>query len=528
MSDVVRSYSSGAKPRRRPRRRRRVTLLALLALVCFALFWCAYVTRDTHRIPALVPAAQTYQVYLNDALNKRAPLLNSSVWALLPEDSPYAALRQRFASELPLPEWIANNLLYGVCLLSGQDLTTFSDAIFVTKMSRVGCLIEQFRFVFDDIGHDHAGGLELSVLPGGAGFYAVRGRVLVASASRQALIRALTLTDQDALPETEFARGVAGAMERDVFATLHPRVQDPMGDTFDAIDVTLQVRPDGLALAAVGSLREDARTRLAPVLGPMTEGHASAPAGGLLTVALDAGQPLPDLLAKLDTLLSKDRETSLVEPVVRLLGAPTESAPPLARLLPAFAQTITGPGWVQWQGATLNAMLPLPVLLGAFEADEVAVTETMAAFATMPTDAEIDPYYIPRYDETQGVVHVPLIGGPEIEPTVGYRNGRLCLSNSRPVLEAMLADDARPEAPAASANILLRLQPAPACECVAAIGQQIADAGMLRGFSADAFRTYAADRCRQAAKVKEISLALAHDRGQVKLRADVAMTSGAN
>ncbi len=530
MSDVLRSYTGRVNPSRRSRRKRRKpvfsTFLVLLALACLA--WALFITRDTHEIPRLVPADQAYQVYMFNVLEKRPDLLGSAVWDLLPEDSPYVALRSRWVADLPIPDWIANNLLYGICHASGQDLRDFRDILFVTKMSRVGCLVERFRSFFVDMGQDPAGGLNLRVLPGKTGYYAVRGRVLVASPSRKALIRSLTLSEDQALSPTEFARGAAGAMERDVFAMLRPDREDFLGDSFRTIDVTLQVRPDGLVLAASGDLREACRARYAPLLDGMSGGRAVTPAEGLMTVAVDVGQPFPAFLERLDGLLSKSGASSPLAPVVHLLRDPPDTATPLATVLPAFARTVTGPGWLQWRGAALNAMVPLPVLLAGFEADAAFVTEVMGRFKSVPEQSGGDPNFVPRYDEASGMVHVPLIGGPDIEPSFGYRDGQLLLSNSRLALESALAKGITRESPASPANFRLRLRPAPACESIAAMGRQFADAGVLRDFTAASFKAFAADWCQQASKVREVSLALACEDGRVKLRIDLAMASGVN
>ena len=51
-------------------------------------------------------------------------------------------LRRQLASELPMPEWMLRNLLGETIYVTANDVENLSDVIVVTKMSRVGTLIE--------------------------------------------------------------------------------------------------------------------------------------------------------------------------------------------------------------------------------------------------------------------------------------------------------------------------------------------------------------------------------------------------
>jgi len=107
------------------------------------LIWLFWTTRDNWPMERLVPEDQTFHLRAQHLLVTRQKAADSAFWSLgmLPEQ--YQAIPQWLSSDFGLPEWVLNNLVSDVCYVSGTDLNKFSDLLVVTRMSRIGCLLER-------------------------------------------------------------------------------------------------------------------------------------------------------------------------------------------------------------------------------------------------------------------------------------------------------------------------------------------------------------------------------------------------
>ena len=170
MSDVQRVYRGPVRGRlsstRRGRRRggfpfKRLAFLLLL-LLAGAAYW---ISRDTHPLHSLIPSQQKYSVVLRDILKNRAELAESAVWDTLPPESGSGKITQALRGELGLPEWMARNIIVDDCYISGNDLRDFSDVLCVTKMTRIGTLVEQLHWVTSRIRRDTAGDWGFATFP---------------------------------------------------------------------------------------------------------------------------------------------------------------------------------------------------------------------------------------------------------------------------------------------------------------------------------------------------------------------------
>ncbi|MCC6142493.1 MAG: hypothetical protein IT368_01680, partial [Candidatus Hydrogenedentes bacterium] len=220
MSEAPRIYSGGLGKRRRRGQAGIWIRRGLLAAIVLSVVWFFWSTRDSYSMEELIPADAQYRVYINGLVPKREEIVASPVWALAPEESVLGRLQAQLAANLGFPEWILNNLVYGLCQFSGRDTDAFSDMIFVTRMSRIGCVIERFRSFALDVEDDLAGGLELRRIREPELYYAVRGRVLVLSPSRKAVIDAVTLLPDEALPESALETAALAVEEADVYGNV--------------------------------------------------------------------------------------------------------------------------------------------------------------------------------------------------------------------------------------------------------------------------------------------------------------------
>ena len=206
MSDVVRSYSRpskslSAKPSRGLLRGGLRLTRFFLLVVLIAAVYVFWISRDTHDVQEFVPADTAYLITSKDLAQNRARILNSHIWNAFPESLRANPIVHLLDTELDIADWKLRNLLGQRVLIYGQDASTFSDAVYVIQTTMVGALLERNARRGDSIVLDAAGGLDIRFMPDHALYYAKRGRLLIASASRDSLIRTLTLEASERIQE---------------------------------------------------------------------------------------------------------------------------------------------------------------------------------------------------------------------------------------------------------------------------------------------------------------------------------------
>jgi hypothetical protein len=488
MSDVVRNYSRSRRRKRREPRWRTgcLRLLVFLLIMAAVVLWAVWATRDTHDMGDLIPADQRWQIWLNDVLRNRHVIAQSRVWDLLPEDSPMRRHITALDNGIDMPEWQLNNLIYDIVHVSGRDTAAFSDALVVTRMSRIGCLLEKGHRFYPGIESDFAGGLALRFLPEMQLYYAVRGRVLLMSLSRAALIRALTV-QPDAV--------IAGAAEgldygrrrlkgEPLFARFAFSGEEAAGHFFETLEINLHLDQDqAVLLQGRCRLAADLDSRLALLTAGAAPVPLRRPAAGHVEITLDLGRRLPDLWqgirAALEEVVPLDNLSAGARGWLSENGA---AGALLDSLLAASGSGIC----LSWTGIDQNAMMPMPEIAAIIESDTGTLEESFAALPPPLEDApELEP--IPRYDAGAGIAYLPLIGGPAIEPSAALREGRLFFSNSRHVTERIADDEAAGRPLDINANLLLRAHPGPALADIEAAGAQFAALGLIRGHDEASF-----------------------------------------
>ncbi|MCP4644991.1 MAG: hypothetical protein GY851_31405 [bacterium] len=536
MSEAVRSYSANAGPTRKGRKGclRVRSLLALVLLVVIGYgFWT---TRDTHPAARLVPTGQKYLVAFTDLLNTRQRMAESSVWDAVPEGTALAAVPKALGQELELPaglpggvpEWILNNLFHEGLYLTGNDLDAFSDALVVTKMSRVGKLLEWIHAFVPGIETDHAGGLDLRHIQDPDVYYAVRGRVLVLSRSRDALVRSLTLTSETAIAEETLLATVSGAGREDVRGTFALDKDDPLGTCFQHVGFAIRLDASEARATCRVVLHPACQERWRALLNGATSGPLMAPPPGMVSISANFGKPVeacwaaigegltnsrrdvwPDMPETVPAIFSEDqwREWQAVEEGVELgLGSfLTNIVGPL------------GPGFrVSWCAVDLNEMMPMPELAGTFDGNPDALDVFREALPPIPEDAPRWASF-PRFEPELNTVTLPMIGGPALEPTAApYGSGILVSTSSRLAAALMESGGVAGQLPEAG-NLHIAVRPYPCVESVVEAGRLLVDQGVMRGHTP---KTYAAMTDRwlvQAGAVEEASLHAAVDGGDIAL-----------
>ena len=529
MSDVARIYVSQKRSGGlRFRRFRRLNFRhrggfwgsIIAGALAFLGLWFLWATRDNYSMQSLVPSDQKYHVFLSGLMAKREAIANSRAWSLAPADSGVARLPELLRTGFGLPDWVVNNVAYGDCHVSGKDIAALSDVLFVTRMSRLGCLAERFHG-FVGVLDDFSGGLQLRRLPEANLYYAVRGRVLVASPLRDAVIRALTLREEDALTQEDLDRGLGEAGNADIYGRFSLDREDPLGEVFSQVRVQMHFEEAGVRASLRAVLGDVWRARLAGVLSHASPTVLTAAPAGVLEISANLGVPLGELLhgaaraadpsGRADELLTQ-----------YLMGGPDS---PLPGAVVDSVLASLGPGWrICLRGIDIQEMVPAPQIAGIFDVAGLPVADLIALIPPPPEGAPVWASY-PRRDEDKGLVYVPAIGGPSLTPAFApYGNG-LLLGNSRTLVEGLLADPAAQVEMGERGNLFIRLRPSPACKAIAEAGMVLARNGLLRGFTEESFREAAGYWQATSDRVSEVSLLGAHQDGEVSLYLRVAMTA---
>ena len=517
MSDAVRSYTPRThlplQPRHRKTRKKGrgcgAALFLAVLVVVGGVFW--WLTRDTYPLERLIPADQKYQLFAADVLTKRGKVAESEAWRAIPPSLEWSNIPQKLAEDFGMPQWILNNLLPGTCHVSGNALEAFSDVLFVTKTTRIGCLLGKLSRFLPMSEHDVAGGLHLRRLAGQDLYYAVRGRLLLVSPSRDALIRALTVRQEDSLGEKRPAAwGVSGAEDVQGTVTLSP--EDPLGNVFRNLTFAVRVDSHSVTAKCRGVLRPEFVSRFGDLLAEAQPQTLLAPPEGILQVSLNLGKPVRELWTATGEALDK-RE--LLEGLWESWSAaPDDGVQGAPRLATGLLGPL-GPGIrLSWRGVDLNAMLPMPEVVATLDSPPDRILEAFEAIPPPPPGSRPWDMY-PRYDPETKRVHLPLIGGPSIEPTAGVYGDALLISSSRTVGDALL--DAPPKAAPLDqkGNLYVRVRPAPCIKAVSDVASLFVAHNLLRGWTSDKLAEAVAPWSAAAAVIDEITALGAYDNGEV-------------
>lgn len=515
MSEVARTYGGAGRPLRRRRRftsRRhwgRALLAAVLAIVLVGL-WS---TRDSQPQVRFIPANQKYLIAVGDVFGHWDRIAESRVWAAVPLEA--VLLRPAdITGRLPMPQWVLNNLVTRESYLTGNDISTFEDLVCVTTMSRIGCLLERLQGLVPGIDGDPAGGLRLRILSKPGLCYAVRGRTLIVSRSRDALIRSLTLPKDASLTSEELANRVARSGLEDVRGSVVFTPKDAsVGRILQGLSFAFRIEPESVQLKWRAALQTEWRKTLDQLLQDVTPQQLTAPLPGCIGVSVNLGKPVRQVWTGMGEAFQWGL---LSEEQWRKWARPTASETPGLGFLLVSLLNEAGPGFrLSCHGVDLNEMCPLPEVVGAFEVNPDTL---LAAFEALPPPpASVKPWdSYPRYDREAKRVYVPMIGGPSLEPTAGLRGRHLLISTSRTVGETLLREEPNEQSLPWRGNLYIQIRPLPCVQSMVDVGRLLAEMECLRGYTQESFEPAAAEWIKKASVIDEIRLVAGVAEGEVE------------
>ena len=490
MSEAVRNYSGDSGPgyRRRHKGRIRNLLIFVVVVGLLATWW---VIRDTHPLWTVIPAEHKAGIVFSDVNAQRAQLADAAFWPLLPAAWGVENIPDQLRSDFGMPPWVLNNLIGDVSYLYADDLETFSDPCFITRMSPFGTLMERLSRLARITQADPAGGLNLRSVPNAGLHYAVRGRLFITSPSREALVHTLTLAPDSTWTREDFRAAVEASRGVDLRVAVRFDEGDAMAAYAESGEMAMRFQPRSIDFTARITPSREVATRLQPLTsGSGGERPLITPPPGMLEISANFGQRLDETVIALADVAGLDMPNArtwaawseAVHTDESLEGLP-DFPQMLAHLLgpagPALALSITDvdPGEV----------VPVPIIEAAFEAGAV---EPLAWFASLdPAVHTIDGWErVPQLDQDRRMVFCRTIGGDSMTPAVTRMGNHLFVStnlaHAQAAAEAGGAIGGRLEQ---TGNLFVRVHPVACVDALDALAQQLVALGGMRGYDANSW-----------------------------------------
>lgn len=510
--EVLRSYPAritGARGLRLGRRRRPWVRYAFLSIVIGVPLYAWWVTRDTYPMGALIPKEQNYTLIFPDLIQGRNRIAQTSLWDALPPGHELRGMQAQLQNDFGLPEWLVNNIVAGVVHVSGRDVAGLTDAVLVTRMTRFGTLLERYRGWIDLIETDFAGGLQLHHVKPASLYYAVRGRVVVASRDRNALVQALVLTPDDALGEEGFEEAISGTKDELIEFRARPEQWPEAAQYLDGAEARVWLDEGAARIRMAGRLNAATRELYSSVLANARPVALPATLPGALALSVNLGVPAAESWGELGKLFG-----ATMDPAAAVSGLLVESAQPVAGPVLASALERLGDGWsVTYRGLNPMAFLPLPRLAALFSCDTAWADEWIRSVPAPPEEVQAWESW-PRVGGEGRYLHLPLVGGPELEPTVATYGSRLLLASSMNDAQELLAAP-QPKPIELTGNVLLTILPGALLDDVQEVAAQLAQMGLIRNHTPASVPDLITPWRETAAGITRASLLLAHEDGVV-------------
>ena len=525
MSEVVRNYTWGGNPRKRRRDlRRRGTGIAkfTLPLLVILLITGIWLTRDNYEREGFIPADAPVEIYIHDITAKRLKIMESSLQSLVPESSDTRRLLEQLSADLPVPEWLINNLSADLCHIYSPAYDRMDEVVVTTNMSRIGCLTERIMRFFARIEPDFAGGLHLRHIQDAGLYYAVRGRVLLISPSRKSLIHALTLSPDDSLPADRFQESFHQSKSADVFVCLQNEAWPFAVKPFEELSMAIMLEEGTSLLSLNGTFSDTFMRQYAPVLATMTPQQLPTPFTSMASASINLGAPLLAVLQEMSpSFPGLDGIFQMIAPDT----SDVDISPPIADAPSLFREAVRITGArtrIGWFGIDPYEMLPAPLLAATFEVD---TDNVLALFEriTPSTEVRSEVDLTLRLDKDILMAYSPVIGGENFEPAVvSYGRGLLFSSSAklgRELIESTQLSESYPQ----PGNVYVQLKPSPIATACLDAARELAFSGMLRGHTESSIEAIASPLIATTSAVDSVVLLAACDKGQLQINMKLVM-----
>ena len=501
MSETPRIYStSGAGfslvRHRRSQRLRRGILIACAVALAYS-FW---ISRDTHPIAEFVQADRALEIVIPRANAARHRLAESRIWDGVPE-SWVAGWPNAMADTRGLPEWVVGNLVGSGAIAVADDITGWTDLVVASKMTRAGCVIERaLRFMPSNSG-EWAGGLQIRFWKAGALHYAVRGRTLLLSPSRDALVDALTVAKDRRLPADSVRNALADAGAEDARGTYVFPEDSELGRVFSDIRFAVRLEAGEATVRFRATFRPDVAEDLAPAWGGSEPKALAPPFEAPITLSADLGTNVEETWHAVSDLI--DAPWLNTEQWELWREEDPERSP--AAILTALLGSMGTGMRVAWLGTDLGEMAPTPILVGSLDGSQESVEAVLHSLPERSDEqrADADVYF----DRQTHEVDAELMSGPSMHPRGRWYGDTLFFSTSQTEAAAFLEDGRhRTLAAPRAANVFVAVDPLSAIEEIVEVGEGLARDGLLRDFAPEEFNEQSAIWIERAATLETAHL----------------------
>jgi len=494
-------------------------VLAFLAVVAYEV----WNTADKHPIEEFMPDTCAYRIVVNDILERRIKLAESQVWESLPFLVDLSWVPQQLETSLEMPQWIANNIMQGSCWMTGNDLSSFDDMVMVTKMSRIGAILDDLYWIMPQFDSVTVDGYRIRELKGEDLFFAVRGRTLVASHSSAALVRVLKYQNERRADQESSIAGLfeAGAEDLRGIVMLGQWQDNPFGTIFDTLSFAIRVEPSEAVLRYRGTLSPQWEQRLSKVLYGMTEQELYAPAEGIARLSANFCKPVRQVWSSVGDILD---EPELTESLWnKWETVPEGERPGLPQMLTRLLGPM-GPGLcLTWVDVDPNEVIPVPRVIGTFDADYITVPEVFQDFWTLPEGVATWENY-PRYDAETQRVFMPMAGGASLEPTAAEIGDKLVLSSSRDLVEDVIARQPVTQQLGVKGNLYFECAPQACAQAAFAVGRPLARLNGIKGYTPESYEELAQQWEQKTEGLQKVAVLAGYEQGQVKGEINITCT----
>ena len=524
----MRSYARPGSGSRSSFRRRGGSGVLRLVFPFFAvagvvfLLYAWRVTRDSHAMTDFVPLERRAEIFAPNLLTQGDKIAGFRGWRTLPEDHPWRQASAALNREWDYPDWYLRNLVGARTYISSSDVSSFSNAVFVTRMTAVGTLFERLRGWLPATEVDRAGGLNLRHLREDNLYYAVRGRVLLLSPSRRALIRALTLGPEERADARAIENAFTTLGAADLAGRFRLGPEDQWGGWLDTISFALHMDADETLVRYTAELREDTESPLHQLVAGARPVALPASLPGAASIAMDFGAPLDALWPAFGELFGSPTMTAERWQQWRR-GDEGTLGPPLTALAAKTGPTVR----LAWRGVSLVDLIPAPQLVMFASTGEKVFAE-WAAQLPAPPDVSDTAYRAPApyFDADSNIAVLPWRGGPDLTPAVSVADEGLLAVSSRTLLPDVLKVASSNEK-TINGNFHGRVQPADLLEDIAQLGVAWVEAGLLDVANAEAFDRSMARWRERTQDVTELVVTAACDGGIVEGEIRIEHAKGA-
>ena len=498
-------------------RRRRGTGMLSWAFPVFAvagvifLIYAWRVTRDTHALTDFVPLDRRAEIFAPNLFAQGNTIAAFRGWRTLPEDHPWRQASAALNRDWDYPDWYLRNLVGPRTYISSSDATSLSNPVFVTRMTAVGTLLERLRGWLPSTRIDRAGGLNLRLLPEDNLYYAVRGRILVLSPSRRALVRALTLAPEERADARAVERAFTTLGAADLAGRFRLGPEDQLGGWLDTVSFALHMGPDETLVRYTAELRSNTESPLHQLVSRAQPVALPASFRGPASIVMDFGAPLDTLWPAFGELFDSPDMTAERWQQWRS-GNEGPLGPPITALAAKAGPTVR----LAWRGVSLADVVPAPQIELTASAKE-GVFADWAAQLPAPPDPSNTAYRtpMPYFDVEANTAILPWRGGPDLTPAVSVSDAGLLAVSSQALLPEAL--DAKAESIGTfKGNFHARVQPVRLLDDIAQLGAAWVEAGMLDVEDAEAFERSMATWRERTADVSEVVATAACDLGIVQ------------